>query len=101
MVQLVKISTLDLSSGLDLRVMISSPKLGSTLGMDTTQKNHNLMGIANHVTEPVLSLSLLSLFLPLLLSLLPSLSFALALRKLKDRSVGLYDVLISVSSFFV
>ena len=36
--QLVKHLTLDLSSGLDLRVVSSSPSLGSTLGMEPTQK---------------------------------------------------------------
>jgi len=35
-VQLVKHPTLDLSSGLDLRVVSSSPALGSTLSMETT-----------------------------------------------------------------
>ena len=37
--QLVKCPTLDLSSGLDLRVMSSSPVLGSALGMEPTQKS--------------------------------------------------------------
>ena len=34
--QLAKHLTLDLSSGLDLRVMSSSPTLGSTLGIEPT-----------------------------------------------------------------
>ena len=34
--QLVKHLTLDLSSGLDLRVVSSNPLLGSTLGMECT-----------------------------------------------------------------
>ena len=36
--QLVKHPTLDFTSGLDLRVMGSSPVLGSTLGMEPTFK---------------------------------------------------------------
>ena len=36
MAQLVKHGTLDLSSGLDLRVMNSSPRLGCALGMKPT-----------------------------------------------------------------
>ena len=36
--QSVQCPTLDLSSGLDLRVASSSPALGSTLGMETTLK---------------------------------------------------------------
>ena len=39
MVQLVKRPTLDLSSGLDLRVMSSSPMLGSMLSMSLLKKN--------------------------------------------------------------
>jgi len=38
MAQLVKPPTLDLSSGLDLRVVTSSPTMGSTLGVVPTQK---------------------------------------------------------------
>ena len=34
--QLVKHMTLDLSSGLDLKVLSSNPALGSTLGMEPT-----------------------------------------------------------------
>jgi len=34
--QLVENSTLDLSSGLDFRVLSSGPTLGSTLGMEPT-----------------------------------------------------------------
>ena len=36
--QSVKPPTLDLSSGLDLKVMSSSPVLGSTLGVESTLK---------------------------------------------------------------
>ena len=36
--QSVKQVTLDLNSGLDLRVVGSSPTLGSTVGMQPTQK---------------------------------------------------------------
>ena len=36
--QSVKHSTLDLISGLDLRVVSSGPRLGSTLGMKATLK---------------------------------------------------------------
>ena len=39
MVQSVKHPILDLSSGLDLRAVHSSPTLGSMLGMEPTQKN--------------------------------------------------------------
>ena len=35
--------TLDLSSGLDLRVVSSSPDLGSTLGMETTLKKKSFL----------------------------------------------------------
>ena len=38
MAQLLKLPTLDLSSGLDLRVVSSSPTLGSTLGVKSTYK---------------------------------------------------------------
>ena len=38
MVQSVRVSTLDLSSGLDLRVVSSGPMLGSMLGMEPTLK---------------------------------------------------------------
>ena len=42
MVQLVKHPTLDLGSGLDLRVVSSSPVLGSMLGMKPTFKKLKL-----------------------------------------------------------
>ena len=38
MAQSVKRLTLDLSSGLDLRVMSSSPALGSRLGVEPTEE---------------------------------------------------------------
>ena len=38
MAWLIKHPTLNLSSGLDLRVMSSSPVLGSTLGVELTKK---------------------------------------------------------------
>ena len=40
--QLVKHSILNLSSGLDLRVMSSSPVLGSMLGMESTLKKKSV-----------------------------------------------------------
>ena len=39
MAQSVEHPTLDLSSGLDLKVVNSSPTLGSMLGMESTLKN--------------------------------------------------------------
>ena len=49
MAQSVKCLTLDFSSGLDLRVMSSSPALGSMLGMEPTFKkfcfNLNLINL--------------------------------------------------------
>ena len=40
--------TLDLSSGLDLRVVSSSPALGSMMGMDLTLKRHIRKWLANN-----------------------------------------------------
>ena len=39
MAQSIERLTLDVSSGLDLRVASSSPTLGSTLGVEATQKH--------------------------------------------------------------
>ena len=43
MAQSVKHPSLDLSSGLDLRVMSSSPTFGSTMGVVSTQKNKHIL----------------------------------------------------------
>ena len=47
--QPVKDRLLDLSSGLDLRVVSSSPALGSTLGAEPTQKKERKNSIATTV----------------------------------------------------
>ena len=44
MVQSVKCLTLDLSSGLDLSVMSSSPMLGSVLGVEPTSEKRKKEG---------------------------------------------------------
>lgn len=44
MAQEVKRLTLDLSSGLDLRVLSSSPTVSSLLGMETTEKKKKALG---------------------------------------------------------
>jgi len=44
--QLVKHLTFDLSSGFDLRVMSSSPMLGSVLGVEPTKKKKKRMSIS-------------------------------------------------------
>jgi len=49
--QSVKRLTLDLNSGLDLRVVSSSPTLGSTLGMEPTLKKKCLLYLRQLLTE--------------------------------------------------
>jgi len=55
--QLVKHPTLDLSSGCDLRVVSSSPPLGSTLGVESLLKKKTKAGM-DASREPLLGWSL-------------------------------------------
>ena len=49
--QPVKRPNLDLSSGLDLKVMSSSPTVGSMLGMEPTLKKESISLISNNEIE--------------------------------------------------